>query len=131
HNWDMFMNKSIQHDARHERHSFDFHFPSLHTWVRLQSSSRGVVIRATRNSFSERRKVSFIRELGAEGFIDDRYQGFSGSGSDLPVCWLIDCSWLVPGEAAIAQLNRFMIGSIASGALLWFTLMGALFICSR
>jgi len=103
------------------RRCFQFSFPALDTFIQLESSSRGVVIRATRNSFSDCRKLSFIRELAAEGFIDEVS----------PVCWFIDSSWVMPDNEARERTNSFMIRLIAGATVLWFAALTALFLRSH
>ena len=52
--------------------SFEFCFIHLdYTLVRVEELEGRVTIRATADTFSRRRKTSFIRELAAEGFISD------------------------------------------------------------
>lgn len=106
---------------------YEFSFPRLDTLVQVEERTDEVVIRATRNTFTERRKVCFIRELAAEGFISETYQWFSGFGdwSALPVRWLVDYSWLKPDQHARARTNRFMIRLIVGAFLLWLGLMMA------
>jgi len=106
---------------------FEFCFPTTDTLLLVQRLPHGVLIRATRDTFSECRKVSFIRELAAEGFIDDCYRLFSGfDQSILPIRWCIDYSWLKPGRIAQARTNYFMIKLLMFAGLLWLSLMTAL-----
>ena len=111
---------------------FNFSFPLLDTLVRVEKSNERVLIRASRDTFSEPRKISFVHELAAEGFIDDSYASFSGfDRSFFAIDWVIDGSWLMPDKAARAATNRFMIRLIASVALLWVVLMGGLILLSK
>jgi hypothetical protein len=111
---------------------YEFCFPQLDTLLQVDASNDGVVIRATRDTFSERRKVYFIQELAAEGFIDDSYRWFSGfsQAAFLPVRWLVDHRWLKPGEAALARTRRFMIRLLASATILWLLMMSLVLILS-
>ena len=112
-----------------EDRSFEFYFDRLDTLVLVETRDDAVVIRATRDTFSEQRKESFIRELAAEGFIPDECHWFSGVGGAAVarVRWLVDYSWLKPNEALAAQTRRFVTRLLASATLLWLLLVGSLF----
>jgi len=114
----------------HEGHCFEFSFPRLDTLVQVEETEDEVVVRATRDSFSERRKIGFIRELAAEGFISEVYQSFSGFGgwSSLPVRWLVDRSWLKLDKAVRIRTNRIMIRLIAGAIGLLLVMMSVVFI---
>src|SRR5689334_24246105 len=90
---------------------FEFYFPDLDTHVRVEEAGDEVVVSATRNAFSELRKVFFVRELAAEGFIPDEYQSFSGFGTLawLKVRWLVDTSWVKATGVHAAIAERFMM----------------------
>src|SRR5690349_13368204 len=51
--------------------TFEFRFPGVDTLIKVEAGPDGAVIRASRDTFSASRKLSFIRELVAEGFVDD------------------------------------------------------------
>lgn len=108
---------------------FEFYFVNLNTQVLVENRDNEVVIRATRNAFSERRKVFFIHELAAEGFIPDIYARFSSIASTSwpKVRWLIDTSWLQPNTLRPAAADRFMIRLLAGAVLLWLGMMVVLF----
>ena len=109
---------------------FEFYFPDVDTLVQVREADGAVEIRATRNTFSERRKTAFIRELAAEGFIPDNYQWFS-SGSQLSflsVRWLVDFTWVELPHAALAGTRRFMVRLLAGGGVLWLALILSLFL---
>ncbi len=127
------MNAQSSNLYYNSRRFYEFCFPKLDTLVQVQELDDEVVIRATRDTFTERRKVCFIRELAAEGFISEAYQWFSGFGgwSSLPVRWLVDYSWLKSGKNVCARTNRFMIRSIFGAILLWLGMMFALFLGAR
>jgi len=106
--------------------SFDFCFVNLdYTLVRVEEGEGGVTIRATADTFSQRRKNCFIRELAAEGFIsDDRwfsaaYPTPCASG----VRWLIDESWVRVDPALLARNHRLVKRFILPAALLWLGFM--------
>ena len=104
--------------------SFDFYFPDVDTLALVEESGDRVVVRTTRNTFSERRKIFFIRELAAEGFISDSYENFPGFESTrLNVRWQADISWLKSNKAHFAQARRHMIRLFLSAASLWLALM--------
>jgi hypothetical protein len=91
------------------------------------------MIRATRDTFSEERKICFIRELAAEGFIPDDYRwlynGPTSNGCSL-IRWSVDRSWCELSPHAIAETRRFMLKIIAGGILLWLLLMVCVFLSS-
>jgi hypothetical protein len=103
--------------------TFEFCFIELdYTLVRVEESAGEVTIRATANTFSDQRKVCFIRELAAEGFIPDDYRWFSLTGPETytrGVRWLVDFSWLKLDEVLIARTNRLVRRLILPAALLW------------
>jgi hypothetical protein len=87
----------------------EFCFPHLDTRVRVEVSDEFVTIRATRDSFSPRRKDFFIRELAAEGFIPDRFQWSSPEDAGSPIGrlrWRVDHAWLSLGQAGSASARR-------------------------
>ena len=98
--------------------SFQFTFPKLDTLVQVEEQDDIVVIRASRDSFSERRKLSFIRELAAEGFIADCFQ-WSRRG----VRWLVDASLAKPRQDIAEHTNHFMFRLWWCAVLLWVALM--------
>jgi hypothetical protein len=110
--------------------SFEFYFPELDNLVLVENHAEGVVIRATRANFSERRKIFFIRELAAEGYIPDWYQWFSTNAGDigLGVRWVVDYSWLKIDPRLTRQVTKFMRRLLLGVGLLWLVLMGALFL---
>jgi hypothetical protein len=101
--------------------------------LQVDESDDGVFVRATRDTFSERRKVCFIHELAAEGFIDDSYRWFSGfgQGTFLAVRWQVDYSWLKPDEAAVGRTRRFVVRLLGGAILLWLAMMSVILISSR
>lgn len=79
--------------------------------ILVENEEDGVLIRAARGNFSERRKAFFIHELAAEGFIPDHYQFFTNSdGGIFGVRWVIDKSWVeVPREVTRTSHRRCVI----------------------
>jgi hypothetical protein len=110
----------------HFNRCFEFQFPDVDTRILVEDLEDGVVIRASRDSFSERRKLSFIRELAAEGFIADCFL-WSCRG----VRWLVDASCAKATEDVAARTNRFMIRLLLCSVLLWLGLIGAAILCAR
>ena len=108
--------------------SFEFCFAQLDTLALVENQKDTVVIRLTRDTFSEERKTCFVRELAAEGFIPDAYRWSMTCSSNLAcrVLWLIDRSWLKLDPRMIAGTRRFMFRFLAGGLLLWVVLMTAL-----
>ena len=102
-----------------------FDFPRLDAVLEVAPSPEGVVIRASRNCFSEERKLCFIRELAAEGFIDEasRWRPLGSVGG---VHWLVDAGGFMPGAACVAQTRRLMLRLIVSASGLWLCLMAVL-----
>ena len=127
------MSRSVHEDAVRQPRCYEFCFPDLDTLIQVEELEDSVVVRATRDSFSERRKICFIRELAAEGFIDDSYRWFSGfgQGTFLAVRWQVDYSWLKPDQAAVARTRRFMIRLLMSAVLLWLGIMSVLLLVSK
>ena len=66
------MNSTLTRPERYE-----FCFPEKDTLVLVEVVGNGVTVRATRDTFTEQRKASFVRELAAEGFISDSYEPLS------------------------------------------------------
>ena len=111
---------------------YEFSFPKLDTLVQVESVDEAVIIRATRNTFTEERKARFIRELAAEGFISDdhRWLPVAASAEFRGIQWLIDLSWLKPDPTTIARTRCFMIQLLAGAALAWLAMVGLTFLGS-
>jgi hypothetical protein len=117
----------VQTDSQPPR-SYEFYFPERDTLVLVEASPVEVTIRASRDTFSERRKRCFIHELAAEGFIPDDYEWHSlaVTATSRGAHWRVDPSWLRADEAARACARRFMVRLLAGGCLLWLGLMATL-----
>lgn len=108
---------------------FEFHFRDLDTFIQVETPDADtVIVRATRNTFSERRKVCFIRELAAEGFIPEGCQWYPLPGGTPQVHWVIDVSWLRLSETARNRARRLVIGLLSGGLVLWTALLSSLLI---
>jgi hypothetical protein len=99
-------------------HRFNFSFPNLETLVAVEKHGESIVIHATRDTFSAERKESFIRELAAEGFIQDDFRWFSMARWHNPrqVRWLIaeEC----PRSTQNVTIQRIVTGVLVAMALL-------------
>lgn len=107
---------------------YEFCFPLIDTLVRVETSPDSVVIRASRDSFTDQRKRSFIHELAAEGFIAENYEWLPLAESDYAqgVRWLIDFSWLKIDQSTLGRANRFMARFIVGVTGLWLVQMAVL-----
>ena len=107
---------------------YEFYFPDVDTLIQVEASPAAVVIRASRDTFSDRRKSRFIQVLAAEGFIPDDYEWFLLASSEYSrgVRWLVDYSWLQLNPEMMAGTRRFMVRLIAGAALLWLAMMTVL-----
>jgi hypothetical protein len=108
---------------------FEFSFPALDTELQVELRDDEVVIRATRDAFTEDRKAAFIHELASEGFIPDEYlwySAFEGRGSGQVVRWRIDPFWR--GETAAGSHRRLVyVQALSYSALVIALFMGLLF----
>ncbi len=110
----------------HPDRSFEFYFPDLDTLLLVEEAEDRVVIRASRNSFSEQRKTFFLHELAAEGFIPDRYQWVSNFEANWSlVSWFVDASWVRVHESNTARTRKFMVRLLLSAAFCWLGMMAA------
>ena len=111
----------------------EFYLPELDNLVLVENRDGAVVIRATRDNFSERRKAFFIRELAAEGHIPDRYEWFAESGADefLGVQWIVDRSWLKLDAEMRRRTTRFMRRLLLATGGLWLVIMTLVLLSSR
>jgi hypothetical protein len=106
---------------------FEFYFRDIDTYLQVENpDAETVVVRATRNTFSERRKVYFIRQLAAEGFIPDGCQWYPLPAGMPKVRWVIDVSWLRLSEAAKTRTRRVIYSLVGGGVLLWTALLSGL-----
>ncbi len=106
---------------------YEFFFRDLETHVQVETPDPDtVIVRATRNTFSERRKVHFIRELAAEGFIPDGCQWYPLPAGMPRIRWVIDVSWLKLSQSAKSHTRRLVISLVGGGLLVWTALLSAL-----
>jgi hypothetical protein len=104
---------------------FEFYFPDLDNLILVETlEDGGVRIRVTRDNLEEKRKVFFIRQLAAEGFIPDNYQWFSAStANSLRVTWLKDYSWVKVHATVKRRANRAMCLIFAASCIFWLAMM--------
>lgn len=111
---------------------FEFSFPKLDTIVLVENLNDRVVVRVTRDSFSEERKVRFIRELAAEAFIPDCYQWYSGGGAlAANLEWIVENPSVAVPKSAILTARRIMIKLLIGGAILFALSLMMLFLRAR
>jgi hypothetical protein len=106
--------------------SFDFCFIHLdYTLVRVEEADGRVTIRASADTFSRRRKMYFIKELAAEGFIsDDHWLPPSDVELDsYGLRWLVDRSWVKPDKALIERNHRLVKRFFLPVVLVWLVLL--------
>jgi hypothetical protein len=74
----------------------EFYFRKPDNMILVENGDDGVVIRASHDNFSERRKSLFIHELASEGFIPEHLHWSTESdfASPFGVKWVIDSSWV-------------------------------------
>ncbi len=115
--------KSIPVESRR----FEFGFPQLDTLLRVEVLDDGVIVRASRDTFTAQRKACFVRELAAEGFIPDEYRWFAQEDKGefhRGVRWLVDFSWMEISEVIAARSRRFMLRLLTCACLLLAILIG-------
>lgn len=114
-----------------ERLSYEFRFPDLDTLVKVEVQDERVTIRASRDSFSSRRKELFIHELAAEGFIPDEYRWHSVRATGWATSnlrWLVDFSWTAEGPEAQARAQKFALRTLAGSVVLLGVLTGMILV---
>lgn len=85
---------------------FNLYIPDLDNHIVIDNGTGGVVVSASRDNFSENRKMCFIRHLSAEGYIPDRYKWFTEAEGDgfLGVKWIVRTPH--PGNAGPGFFQR-------------------------
>jgi hypothetical protein len=116
--------------APHSR-CFEFYHSRLDTLLLVEEDDCGVRVRASRNTFSSRRKSCFIHELAAEGFISDRYEWFGAAdpGGLLGVRWQVDASWVRINAAVANRARRTVFRWWFCATLLWLGMIALLVVC--
>jgi hypothetical protein len=89
--------------------------------IQVENADGNVIIRATRDNFSERRKAFFIRYLAAEGYIPEDFE-------EHPIIWAVDLGRGEHRNPLVQRTNRFMIRLFISASLLWLALMSLAFL---
>lgn len=80
----------------------ELYLPDLDNYLLIENQADGVVIRATRNNVSDRRKELLIRNLAAEGYIPDRYEWFSETTES----GFIGVTWIAERRVGIRPLRQ-------------------------
>jgi hypothetical protein len=113
---------------------FEFSFPQRDTLIQVENRGYEVLIRATRDTFTDRQKATFVEELAAEGFIPQACHWCSTTPFRDPegpdVRWIIDYSWLELTEQVLAPSRRFMMRLFVGAGLIWLGLVATLFLPS-
>jgi hypothetical protein len=111
----------------------EFYFPDLDNHVLVENCEGTTTIRATRDNFSEKRKVFFVRRLALEGQIPDRYQWFPepNSGDFLRVSWVIDRSWVGIDPDVRRRAARNVLRLVLFSVLIWALLLFSLLVTYR
>jgi hypothetical protein len=113
---------------------FQFYFSDLDNIVLVEShEDQNVTIRVTKNNVPEQRKIAFIRQLAAEGFIPGHYEWFSGptDGSN-GVLWMKDLSWVQKTTVALSKKSdRFMKRLLVFACVSWLAMMRVLLASSH
>jgi len=100
-------------------------------FIQIENSDDHVVIRAARDNFNERERISFIRYLAAEGFISDEFGSFGKSGRlGTSITWIVDGNQPKPTPAYLQRIDRFLIQLVVSASILWLVLMALDFLRS-
>jgi hypothetical protein len=101
----------LPHQSRHYISDLDNH-------VLIENSAYGVVISATRDNFTDKRKAFFIRHLAAEGYIPDRYEWFSEPAED----GFFGVKWIAGASTDDSKTGFFSFRK-------WYTSRNALYGC--
>ena len=96
--------------------------------VHVENLDGKVLVRATRNTFTETAKVHFIHALAAEAFIPDDYQTYSGGAEKAGVEWVIGAKAVEVPESVVLTARRAMVKMLIGSAILFGVLMTALFL---
>jgi hypothetical protein len=73
----------------------ELYIAALDNHFLIENNAGGVVVHASRDNVSERRKAALIRYFATEGYIPDRYEWFSEPQAEgfFGVRWVVDNSW--------------------------------------
>jgi hypothetical protein len=102
-----------------------FHQKNPENFILVENDRNKARIRAAFDNFTEARKIYFIKELAAEGFIPDHYQWFSDPNADgyFGIPWIIDDSWLEVDRAGTQRTEMLCRRMLFLACLLWVVLM--------
>lgn len=106
---------------------FEFYFRDVDTHVQVEMPDpETILVRASRNSFSESRKARFIRHLAAEGFIPDGCQWYPLPSGLPQIRWVMDVSWIKLSDSARARTRRVMLTLLGGGVVVWTALLSGI-----
>ena len=111
----------------------EFYVPALDNLILVENRAEGVLIRASRDNFSRRRKVLFVHHLAAEGFIAPCHEHPFDLENDglLGVRWVVDQTWLRISPELRRHSKRFMRRLLLWSGVLWLALMTFAFLNAR
>ena len=114
------------------REQYEFYFPEVDVHVLVENHPDEVLLRASSQNFSERRKIVFIRHLAAEGFIPTHYRWFAECASSgfAPIRWVVDTTWLKIHPELTRRTTRFMRALLIEAGLLWLAVLTLIFLHS-
>lgn len=106
---------------------YEFYYNCPENLIRVEVMEDSVLIRATKDNFSEIRKDLFIKWLAKEGFISDSFQFTNVNNVYGGVQWIVDSSWVeVPREAVAISNRRHKILFIGA-VILWAIVMAGIY----
>jgi hypothetical protein len=106
---------------------FQFRFPKLGAFLKVEVWDDSVIIRSTRNTFSALRKAAFVRELVAEGFIPEDFLWASIAGDETPnggIQWLVEKPGFKQDEAMAERTRRTVLRLTAPVGLMLAIFIG-------
>lgn len=109
---------------------FEFYFQDVDTSVLVQMEDGLAIVRATEDSFSERKRERFVHELALEGFIDDRFCNYRVG--DPGLLWTIDRSWVGSKQARFARPSQLagVVGACCGLLLLLVLAMSGVYVAA-
>jgi hypothetical protein len=99
--------------------------------ITVENVKDGVIVRAAYGNFSLRRKAFLIRELAAEGCIPDRFEQCSEWFLPEDLMWVVDCSLVEVGAAAIRRSRRWLRRLLLASCFVWLTEISLVLLLSR
>jgi hypothetical protein len=107
---------------------FKLYIPDLDNHILVENhGGGGVVIHASRDNVSDRRKAAFVRHLAREGYIPDQYEWFCEPRAEelFGVRWVVDRSWSesdprIERRAWRRELGVTLLGLAVFAMLRWW-----------